>query len=234
MVLALIASACGGAPTPEATEESAMPEATGRVESSGNSGFVVDPLWPMALPNDWMFGNVVGVAVDSQDNVWVAHRPRSQNGSEGTPAVLAFDQDGNVVKSWGGKDSIPEWGTQEHGLYIDYRDNVWVGFGGGLPYEPDKIHTYGNALENQIRQSWCDAAGKGGGVPGTGASQACKDTYISRSYGTEEDPMAGQAQALGDLQVLAARGRRALRVHLGGDVAGGLSRLADMVRAAVS
>ena len=42
------------------------------------------------------------------------------------------------------------------------------------------------------------------------------------------------AQAIGDLQVLTARGRRALRVHLGGDVAGGLLRLADMVRAAVS
>ena len=42
------------------------------------------------------------------------------------------------------------------------------------------------------------------------------------------------AQALGDLQVLAARGRRALRVHLGADVAGGLHRLAGMVRSAVS
>lgn len=145
MVLALIASACGGAPTQEATEESAMPEANSRVESSGTSGFLVDPLWPMALPNDWMFGNVVGVAVDSQDNVWVAHRPRSQNGSEGTPAVMAFDQDGNVVKSWGGKDSIPEWGTQEHGLYIDYRDNVWVGFGGGLPYDINTRATTDNA-----------------------------------------------------------------------------------------
>ena len=40
------------------------------------------------------------------------------------------------------------------------------------------------------------------------------------------------AQALGDLQVLAARGRRALRVHLGADVAVGLERLADLVRAA--
>jgi hypothetical protein len=145
MVLALIASACGGAPTSDATEESAMSEATRGAESSGNSAFLVDPLWPMALPNDWMFGNVVGVAVDSQDNVWVAHRPRSQNGSEGTPVVLAFDQDGNVVKSWGSKDSIPEWGTQEHGLYIDYRDNVWVGFGGGLPYDINTRATTDNA-----------------------------------------------------------------------------------------
>ena len=145
MVLALVASACGGAPTPEATEEVAMPEATGRTESSGEPVFLVDPLWPKALPEDWMFGNVVGVAVDSQDNVWIAHRPRSQNGSEGTPPVLAFDQDGNVVKSWGGQSAIPEWGTQEHGLYIDYQDNVWVGFGGGLPYDINTRATTDNA-----------------------------------------------------------------------------------------
>ena len=42
------------------------------------------------------------------------------------------------------------------------------------------------------------------------------------------------AQALGDLQVLAARGRRALRVHLGSDVTAGLERLTDMVQAVVS
>ena len=42
------------------------------------------------------------------------------------------------------------------------------------------------------------------------------------------------AQALGDLHVLAARGRRALRVHLSGDVTAGLERLTDLVRTAVS
>ena len=40
------------------------------------------------------------------------------------------------------------------------------------------------------------------------------------------------AQALGDLEVLAARGRRAVRVHLGADVTAGLARLTDMVQAA--
>jgi transaldolase/glucose-6-phosphate isomerase len=42
------------------------------------------------------------------------------------------------------------------------------------------------------------------------------------------------AQARGDFQVLAERGRRALRVHLGSDVAAGLARLSDAVRAALS
>ena len=111
-------------PLPDVTEEAAMPDVTQPAPASGEPVFEVAPLWPKPLPEDWMFGNVVGVAVDSHDNVWIAHRPRSQNGSEGTPPVLAFDQDGNVVKSWGGLDTVPEWGTQEHGLYIDYQDNV--------------------------------------------------------------------------------------------------------------
>ena len=105
LVLAVIASACGETPMPDVTEEAAMPDVTQQAQASGEPVFEVDPLWPKALPEDWMFGNVVGVAVDSQDNVWIAHRPRSQNGSEGTPHVLAFDQDGNVVKSWGGQDA---------------------------------------------------------------------------------------------------------------------------------
>ncbi len=39
------------------------------------------------------------------------------------------------------------------------------------------------------------------------------------------------AQALGDLQVLRERGRRALRVHLGSDVKAGLARLRRVVEA---
>ena len=107
--------------------------------------FQVDPYWPKPLPNDWLVGNVVGVAVDSHDNVWITHRPRSQAGAEKTPPVLAFDQAGNLIQSWGGKETSPEWGTQEHGLYIDYKDNVWVGFGGGLPYDPKTKATTDNA-----------------------------------------------------------------------------------------
>jgi transaldolase/glucose-6-phosphate isomerase len=38
------------------------------------------------------------------------------------------------------------------------------------------------------------------------------------------------AQARGDFQVLAERGRRALRVHLGGDLESGLARLAAAIR----
>ena len=35
--------------------------------------FAVDPLWPKPLPNHWVIGSTVGVAVDSRDHVWIIH-----------------------------------------------------------------------------------------------------------------------------------------------------------------
>ena len=108
--------------------------------------FQVDPHWPQDLPGDWLLGNVVGVAVDSSDNVWIIHRPNSQRGGEDTPPVIAFDQDGAVVHSWGDPGGDCDWGTQTHGIYVDHEDNVWVGFGGGLPYDLSSRATTDNAL----------------------------------------------------------------------------------------
>ena len=107
--------------------------------------FQVDPFWPQVLPNEWLVGNVVGIAVDSYDNVWITQRPNSQPGAENTPPVIAFDPDGRVVKSWGGSGEGYQWGTQAHGLYVDDQDNVWVGFGGGLPYDLTTRATTDNA-----------------------------------------------------------------------------------------
>ena len=36
--------------------------------------FVVDPLWPKPLPNNWLMGWTIGLWVDEQDHVWVIHR----------------------------------------------------------------------------------------------------------------------------------------------------------------
>ena len=37
--------------------------------------FQVDPSWPKKLPNNWIFGPVSGLTVDSQDHIWVITRP---------------------------------------------------------------------------------------------------------------------------------------------------------------
>ena len=39
--------------------------------------FDVDPYWPKPLPNNWVIGSTIGVSVDSQDHVWIIHRPQS-------------------------------------------------------------------------------------------------------------------------------------------------------------
>ena len=39
--------------------------------------FRVDPSWPMPLPDNWVIGQIGGIAVDSRDHVWVLQRPRS-------------------------------------------------------------------------------------------------------------------------------------------------------------
>src|SRR5262245_12461896 len=44
--------------------------------------FQVDPFWPKALPNNWTFGQIASVAVDSKDHVWVLQRPRSLSEDE--------------------------------------------------------------------------------------------------------------------------------------------------------
>ena len=78
--------------------------------------FRVDPYWPKPLPNNWILGQVGGIAVDAQDNIWVFQRPRSLTDDEKgaaldpprskccvpAPSVLVFNQSGDVVKSWGG------------------------------------------------------------------------------------------------------------------------------------
>src|ERR1700724_3485240 len=88
--------------------------------------FHVDPMWPKPLPNRWVLGSVIGVSVDSQDHVWIVHRPATLQANEirsswkAAPPVLEFDQAGNLIASWGGPGQGYEWPQSEHGIYVDY------------------------------------------------------------------------------------------------------------------
>jgi DNA-binding beta-propeller fold protein YncE len=120
--------------------------------------YVWDPTWPKqaALPNNWVTGAVVGVAVDAKDHVWVVHRPRAAlAGTQGeccspAPSVIEFDQGGNFVQAWGGRTAKPpsqaagatsrgadapaqdvDWVESEHNIAVDYKDNIWLGNNGG-------------------------------------------------------------------------------------------------------
>ena len=42
--------------------------------------FQVDPFWPKPLPNNWILGQVAGIATDRYDRIWVVQRPLSLTG----------------------------------------------------------------------------------------------------------------------------------------------------------
>ena len=106
--------------------------------------FSVEPLWPKPLPNHWRIGSTIGVGVDKQDNIWIIHRPGTLEAKESyltrkeadcctaAPDVLAFNQAGVLIKSWGrdaGKVGTAghDWPTSNHGITIDPEGNVWLG-----------------------------------------------------------------------------------------------------------
>ena len=109
---------------------------------------VADPTWPR-LPDDWLIGEVGGIAVDLDDNIWLVHRPRSLNADEtglmqdppvsaccnAAPPVLKFDTDGNLLDSWGDANGYQgegyEWPATEHGIFVDHLGYVW--FAGNGP-----------------------------------------------------------------------------------------------------
>jgi DNA-binding beta-propeller fold protein YncE len=108
--------------------------------------FTVEPLWPKPLPNHWILGSVIGVAVDSKDHVFIIHRgdstlnQRTEAGANATPPigeccrsappVLEFDPEGNLVNAWGGPGPGYDWPESNHGISVDDKDNIWIGGNG--------------------------------------------------------------------------------------------------------
>jgi hypothetical protein len=108
--------------------------------------FEVDPMWPKPLPNHWLLGTTIGVSADARDHIWVIHRgdslsagevPAAQDPPMATdcchpaPPVLEFDEAGTLVGSWGGPGEGYEWPLSNHGIFVDHKDNVWIGGNGG-------------------------------------------------------------------------------------------------------
>jgi DNA-binding beta-propeller fold protein YncE len=107
--------------------------------------FEVDPLWPKPIPGEGLLGMTIGASVDAQDNVWITHRGsqtlnNNEKGAELNPPiadccrsaapVMAFNQAGDMIHSWGGKGEGYEWPEAMHGIHVDYKGNVWLGGNG--------------------------------------------------------------------------------------------------------
>jgi peptidylamidoglycolate lyase len=86
------------------------------------------PNWPQ-LPDDLILGQVAGVDVASNRNVFVFHRAeRIWTGEEiapkliASPTVLVLDSaTGEVIEQWGAKMFV-----MPHGLTVDLEDNLWL------------------------------------------------------------------------------------------------------------
>lgn len=102
----------------------------------------LDSAWPkLPLPHQWAMGGIGGIFVDQSDHVWVHAAQRdvpayargaAQNPPAGdccvpAPPVIEFDPEGNVVQAWGGPGEGYQWPSYAHGIYVDYKGNVWIG-----------------------------------------------------------------------------------------------------------
>ena len=101
--------------------------------------FELDGSWPKPLPNNWGLGQVWGVAVDARDHVWVVHQigspryldPILEAGKEPAPAVLEFDQEGNLLQAWG-ESGQGGWAAgagrafPAQSINVDWEGNIWV------------------------------------------------------------------------------------------------------------
>lgn len=114
--------------------------------------YEVDAAWPKPLPNNWLIGQVGGLAVDKYDHIWINQRPRTLTDDERgavpnpparteprsrcckpAPSGMEFDADGNLLQAWGGPEDPRKckapaclWPDSEHGIFVDDDDHVWV------------------------------------------------------------------------------------------------------------
>ena len=156
--------------------------------------FVVDPFWPKPLPNHWILGATIGLAVDSRDHVYIIHRrdtfnERTEIGAATDPIkadccipapnVLEFDPAGNLVNHWGGPGDGYDWPASNHGITVDHKDNVWIGGNG-----PRDSHILKFSRDGQFLAQY--------GSPG-----AATDSHSSENFGSVAevsiDPEANEA-----------------------------------------
>lgn len=128
LAMAMLIGCIGSAPVPAQKPAADAPR------------FEPDAQWPRPLPGNWILGQVSGVAVDKDDNVWIIQRPGSllddEKGAQksppeslccsAAPPVMKFDQQGNLLAAWGGAGQGHPWVQMEHGIHVDDAGHVFI------------------------------------------------------------------------------------------------------------
>src|SRR4051812_39715164 len=103
------------APTPPVGRPTDHPSAAeiARLKSGSALPYKVVPTWP-TLPKGYNFGEVSGVDVDRQGNVWVFNR--------GHWPVMQFDRAGKMLQAWSEDTFKPR---SSHGLRVGPDGSLW-------------------------------------------------------------------------------------------------------------
>lgn len=127
---------CGG--------DGAMPEGDVAQIQIGGEGdvpsYIYDPAWPNTLPNNWKMGGTTGLAVDSNDDVWVYNRPNDITAIElyaevgladcctRPPSMIHISKNGDVIGSFDA--------PQGHGMDVDADGFLYLGQDTVRKYDP--------------------------------------------------------------------------------------------------
>jgi hypothetical protein len=197
-VVSLAVSMSGPTLAAAAPQAAALPE------------YALDTSWPtLPLPNKWALGLINGIFVDARNHLWLYHSPdlvpkyalgAAANPPSGkccvpAPAILEFDEQGNVVRSWDiGPGRGYDMPSSGHGLYIDYKGNVWIGGSqtrkGADGSEPDGMYLKFSADGKFLLQIGAKGPSKGsldttrlGGAAAVDVDPATNEAYIADGYG---------------------------------------------------
>lgn len=127
-------------------------------QSQTAPSYLYDPTWPEDLPNLWKMGGVTGLAVDSDDNVWVYDRPNDLTNIElhaeldppialccvRPPSMIHIDKAGNVIGSFDA--------PQGHGMDVDSEGFVYLGQDTVRRYDPRTGQVVGEIVRTPERE----------------------------------------------------------------------------------
>lgn len=170
--------------------------------------YALDPTWPkLPLPNHWALGLINGIHVDAKNHLWLYHSPElvpkntlgaMQNPPTSVccvpaPAIIEFDEAGNVLRAWGGPEDAKvqgyDWPTAGHGLYVDYKGNIWIGgsmnpnhMKPGDTRQPDGMYLKFSPEGKFLLQ-----------IGGRGAKGSLDTTMLSGAAAVDVDPVTNEA-----------------------------------------
>ena len=159
--------------------------------------FEVDPFWPKPMPNNYVFGQTIGLGISADDHVWIIHRGNDPGNLDRTeiavpkegappvseccnpaPPVMEFDAAGNNVGGWGGPvaGAPYTWPESNHGIVVDHKGFVWIGGNGPARLAHPEVHA-----RRQVR----GAVRQGGRTAGIRRRLPTKPSYVSNSLDME-------------------------------------------------